>query len=74
MKNQDSKKKQSENSKAYLKYSGMGFQMIATILIGVLLGVFLDNKFNTQSIFTAICSLLFVVLSLYVVLKEFIKK
>lgn len=68
------KKKLSDNSRAYLKYSGIGFQMIATILLGVLIGMFLDNKFETDNIFTAIFSLIFVVIALYVVLKDFIKK
>mgnify|MGYP002628044058 FL=1 len=52
----------------------MGFQMLATILIGLGLGLFLDNKFNTGKLFTAICTLIFVVASLYLVLKDFIKK
>jgi F0F1-type ATP synthase assembly protein I len=52
----------------------MGFQMLATILIGLGLGLFLDNKFSTGKLFTAICTLLFVVASLYLVLKDFIKK
>lgn len=74
MKNQNSKKKLSENSKAYLKYTSIGFQMLGTIIIGVLIGLFLDKKFETNNIFTAIFSLLFVVIAIYSVLKEFIKK
>ena len=73
MKTPNSKNKPFKD-KAYLKYSSMGFQMLATIVIGVGLGLFLDNKFNTGKLFTAICSLFFVLASLYLVLKDFIKK
>jgi len=70
----NSKKKLSETSKSYLKYSSIGVQMIATILIGVLLGYFLDKKFKTDNIFLAISSLVFVIIAIYYVLKDFIKK
>jgi len=73
MKNQNTKNKPFKDN-TYLKYSSMGFQMLATILIGLGLGLFLDNKFSTGKLFTAICTLLFVVASLYLVLKDFIKK
>ncbi len=74
MSKQNSKKKLSENSKAYLKYSGIGVQMIATILMGVMIGYFLDQKFETDKIFTAVFALVFVVIAIYNVLKDFIKK
>lgn len=64
----------SDGSNKYLKYTSIGFQMLGTILLGVLLGLFLDNKLGTEKIFTAIFSLVFVVISLYLVLKEFIQK
>jgi F0F1-type ATP synthase assembly protein I len=72
MKAQDSKNKPFKDN-TYLKYSGMGFQMLATILIGLGLGVFLDNKLDTGKIFTAICTFVFVIASLYLVLRDFIK-
>ena len=74
MSKQNSKKKLSENSKAYLKYSGIGVQMSATILMGVMIGYFLDQKFETDKIFTAVFALVFVVIAIYNVLKDFIKK
>lgn len=67
-----SKNKLSDN--AYLKYASMASQMIFVIVLGVVLGKFLDKKFDTGVIFTAICSLLFVSASIYLVLKDFIKK
>ena len=74
MKNLKDKLPSKDDANKYLRYSGIAFQMLATILIGLFLGMYLDNKFGTQKIFTAICSLLFVVASLYIVLKEFINK
>ena len=45
-----------ENKKvnSYLKYSGIGFQLIAVILIGVFVGKYLDKRFqNDTPYFTA---------------------
>lgn len=58
---------------SYVKYSGIAIKMIALIVIGTLLGKWFDTKFNTGVVFTAISALLFVGISLYVSLKEFIK-
>ncbi len=69
-----SKKKPSEKISPYLKYTGMAFQMLATILLGVGLGYFIDKQLGTDKIFTAIFALLFVVASMYLTLKDFIKK
>ncbi|MDA9952351.1 MAG: AtpZ/AtpI family protein [Chitinophagales bacterium] len=71
--NQASKNKPSSQNK-YLKYSGMAFQMIATILLGLGIGYFLDDYLGTEKIFTAIFTLLFVIASIYLTLKDFIKK
>ena len=58
----------------YAIFSGMAFQMVATILIGVYLGKWLDKKYpNDDDIFTAIFSLLFVLISLYIVIKQALK-
>lgn len=57
----------------YLKYSGIAFQMIAVILMGVFIGKFLDKLFQSNIIFTTILTLFFVGLSLYIALKDFIK-
>ncbi len=59
----------------YAKYSGMGFQMLGIIALGVWGGVRLDARFNTQTpVFTIVLSLLSVAASLYVVLKDFLIK
>lgn len=48
--------------------------MLGTIILGVLLGKFLDKKMDIYPIFTAICSLVAVVAGMYLALKDFIKK
>ena len=59
----------------YLKYSGMAFQMGAVITIGVFGGVLLDEKLKLKTpIFTLILSLLSVGLSIYLSIKDFLKK
>jgi len=35
-----------QKSSAYLRYSSLGFQLIAIMVIGYFLGNFLDNRFN----------------------------
>jgi F0F1-type ATP synthase assembly protein I len=47
--------------------------MLAVIGVGVAIGIFLDKKFATQNIFTAIFSLVFVFASIYLVIKEVMK-
>jgi F0F1-type ATP synthase assembly protein I len=48
--------------------------MIATILVGVFIGDWLDEKFNnTNKLYTIICSLLAIFLALYLALRDFFK-
>jgi ATP synthase protein I len=65
-------KKQVNN---YLRYSGLGFQIAATIGVGVFIGYQLDKWFRTSSpYFTLAFSFVFVILGLYLGLKDFGKK
>jgi F0F1-type ATP synthase assembly protein I len=55
----------------------MGFQMLAAIAAGVLLGIYLDKSLRQPEqfpLFTVIGSLLGVFLALYLPLKELLKK
>ena len=55
----------------YARFSGIGFQMAVTIFIGTFIGIKLDKKYpNEYSLFTIIFSLLFVIASLYLVIKQ----
>jgi F0F1-type ATP synthase assembly protein I len=69
------KKENKENSSlvTYSKYSGLAFQMIAIILIGVFGGQKLDEYFNKNSLFTVILATLSVILAIYFAIKDFIK-
>jgi len=55
----------------YTRFSGIAFQMAATIFVGTFIGVKLDEKYpNEYSAFTLIFSLVFVFASLYTVIKQ----
>ncbi|MDR1761810.1 MAG: AtpZ/AtpI family protein [Bacteroidales bacterium] len=56
-----------------IKYSNIGFQMLAIILLGVWGGQKLDELLGFSSLFTIICSLIAVFAALYVALKDFIR-
>jgi F0F1-type ATP synthase assembly protein I len=58
----------------YLKYSGLGFQIAGTVAAGVFIGYELDKWLHTSKpYFTAIVSIAFVFLGLYIGLKDFLK-
>ncbi|MDE5423478.1 AtpZ/AtpI family protein [Ancylomarina sp. DW003] len=79
MKKKQSSKLDSEKKKRQLrevaKYSGLAFQMIAIILLVLFAGMqadkYLENDFPG---FTVFCAFLGVILSLYIALKDFLKK
>jgi F0F1-type ATP synthase assembly protein I len=55
----------------FARLSGVGLQMGVTIFLGAYLGKYLDEKFPSEKKwFTIICTLLFVVISLYNVLRQ----
>lgn len=72
MKNQNWKDKQSKPNK-FIQYSGLGFQLLVAILIGLGIGTFIDNKLDTDPIFTAIFSLVFLFAGMYIVIRDVIK-
>lgn len=77
---QDSQKKESRKEQQdkglrdYAKYSGIGFQMIAIILLTTWGGIELDKLTgNEKHVFTIILSLLGVFAAIYTAVKDFIK-
>lgn len=57
--------------KSYIKYSALGFQMIGIIGVFAYVGLKIDESQNHKTqIFTGILSLLGVIVSLYLVLRE----
>lgn len=72
MENQNQKKKLLEN---YAKYSTIAFQMIVIILLGVFGGIELDKVVNWEfPVFTVLFSILSVILSIYYVTKDLMKR
>lgn len=72
MENKD-QKKNSLNS--YARYSNIAIQMLVIILLGVFGGFKLDRWLELQfPVFTVILSLLSVVLAIYLVTKDLLKK
>lgn len=72
---QDSKgNKPQKQLNAYAKYSGLAVQMAVIIGGGCYGGYKLDEHFhNTTPVYTIILSLVSIALSMYLVLKDFIK-
>ena len=64
-----------ERLKFYFKYSGMAFQMIAIILLGVFGGKKLDEYMELKfPVFTLVLTLVSVFLAIYFVIKDLMKK
>jgi F0F1-type ATP synthase assembly protein I len=65
------KKKSLDN---YARYSGMAFEMLLIILIGVFGGIKLDEWLNMKApVFTIVLSVLAVILSIYSVTRGLLK-
>ena len=58
----------------YVQFTGIAFQMGATIYLGSLLGKWLDTKYtNDVQLYTQICTLLAVFGAMYSVIRQVIK-
>ncbi len=67
------KQKKQEQLNPYLKYSGLAFQMLATIGIFVFIGYKLDEWFDKSTpVNLIIFSLIGIAIALYQVIKEFV--
>lgn len=71
--NNQKKKKPGKQLKQIAALSGIAIQMGVTIYLFVILGKWLDTKFENSKVFLIICTLSGVAISLYAVLKQ-IKK
>ena len=60
----------SKQPNPFIRYSGLAFQMAAPIILGVLLGRYLDGE--DSLLYTIIFSLLGVFSGLYLALKDFL--
>lgn len=56
--------------RSYAKYSGMAIQMGITILLGTLLGQWLDEQLQTSPYLTVLLALFSIFAALYIALKD----
>lgn len=70
-----SKKLPDKNSpNSIIRYSGMGLQMAAIMLLGAWAGIKIDEYFNiNNNIFTAALTILAVIIAVYLTIKDLIK-
>jgi F0F1-type ATP synthase assembly protein I len=69
---QDSNKPEKERDP--YSYIGLGFQIISPVLLGVLVGYWLDKHYHTtNSIYTIILSSVMIVVALYIFIRQFLK-
>ena len=74
-KNQNSEQKNKKALKNYAKYSAIGFQMMAIILIGIFGGMKLDELITKMEfpLFTMVLSISSVVFATYYAIRDFLK-
>jgi F0F1-type ATP synthase assembly protein I len=58
----------------YAKYSGVAFEMLGIIVLGVWGGIKLDARFDTKPLFTLVLSLVAVALAIYTLIAKVTKK
>jgi ATP synthase protein I len=69
-------KKQPDNNKSnsILRYSGMGVQMGAIMLLGAYAGIQIDKHFGIKNnLFTAILTIVAVIVAVYLTIRDLIK-
>ncbi|MDR9373716.1 MAG: AtpZ/AtpI family protein [Schleiferiaceae bacterium] len=68
-------KKDKSPLQQYVFYSGLGFQMLAIILSGALLGDWLDDTYQVENrLFTILLSLLSIFLALFITLRKLLRR
>lgn len=58
----------------YAVYTNLAFEMGAVIALGVFGGIKLDKLLNTSPLFTIICSMAGIALSLYLIIRSSLKE
>ena len=67
--------RQRKSLNALARYSGMAFQIAAAIILGVLLGKWLDKVFSTKfPLFTTIFSILGVFAGVFITIRDLLKE
>ena len=69
------KKRPKKDSNSYLKYSGMGIQLLVIIFVGAFIGQKLDAHFQVEKgYFTAALALISTLAGLYLILKDLLNE
>ena len=61
-----------DRGRDWVKYSGLGVQMVGTIVVFTLLGRWLDGYFGTEPLLTIVLILVGLAGGIYVALRDFI--
>ncbi|RYD76254.1 MAG: AtpZ/AtpI family protein [Sphingobacteriales bacterium] len=70
----DTKEEIKQKIDPVMKYMSAGFQILAPVVAGVLIGLWLDKHFQKDNaIYTIICSSVMIVVALYLFIKQFFK-
>ena len=68
------KSKLPDNLSQYSRYSGMAFQLIAAILLGLWIGMKIDDALGYETpVFTAITTVVFLIASLFLIIRTLTK-
>ena len=70
---QGNKKDDNNSGPSWVSYLGLGTQLAVTVTAMTFLGIWLDKKYNTQPIFTIVCSFLGVTAGIYNFIKTALK-
>jgi len=66
--------KKTSNNTSFFKYFTLGFQILATVLLGVIIGQWLDRKFHVENNwFTIGFSLLMIIVAMIQVVRTILK-
>lgn len=66
-------KNEEQQINSYAKYSSIAIQMAAIIAGGTYSGIFLDEFFDVEIVFTVVFSLVSVLVAMYLAIKDIIK-
>jgi ATP synthase protein I len=75
MSEQANPKQPKKQLNSYLKYSGMGFQLLAALIVGAWLGDYLDSYQQNQTpIWTLVLMFVFLAASMVLIIREISKE
>ena len=69
----ENQKKKKNQLNSYIRYSSLTLQMVGIVLIGAFCGNYLDEKNDSNQIYTIIFSLISIFFALYYVFKKILK-